>query len=386
MIETPSVSFLVPCYNLAHYLVECVNSILSQSYKNIEIIILDDQSPDNTAEVSQTVVSTHPDRNIIHVRNSENLGNIRNYNRGIRMAAGKYVWILSADDRLRSRRIVEKYVQLMESDPEVGYIFCPGRLIENGQDRGIEQASVYRGRDQILNGQQLVKDIVDNNFSLLAPSVMIRKKCYEEITLFPEDMPFRGDSYVWSLIAMQHKVGYFAEAMIDYRVHDNSMTSTLMRENATMAMEEDIAVPWRVKAEAEKRNLMDVVNHCWNAATQIYICAVLGTRYRGYSYRLTLERLESSLLKYEPNLIIRSRIRARVLAAFGDYLFWQNRIREAREMYQVANASYRNTTTWTKLTLLRYGKLGVALRAYIGRFSQLLRKLIRIQLDLIHLK
>ena len=221
---------------------------------------------------------------------------------------------------------------------------------------------------------------------VLAPSVMIRKKCYEEITLFPEDMPFRGDSYVWSLIAMQHKVGYFAEAMIDYRVHDNSMTSTLMRENATMAMEEDIAVPWRVKAEAEKRNLMDVVNHCWNAATQIYICAVLGTRYRGFSYRLTLERLESSLLKYEPNLIIRCRIRARVLAAFGDYLFWQNRIREAREMYQVANASYRNITTWTKLTLLRYGKLGVALRAYIGRFSQLLRKLIRIQLDLIHLK
>src|SRR6266404_207229 len=387
MMETPTVSFLVPCYKLAHFLAECVNSILSQSYKNIEIIILDDQSPDDTANISQAIVSAHPDRNIIYVRNPENLGNIRNYNKGIRMAAGKHVWILSPDDRLRSQNIVEKYVRLMESDPEVGYIFCPAHHIENGQDRGIEQKSVYRTNDQILNSHQLVKDIVDNNFYLLAPSVMIRKKCYEEITLFPEDMPFRGDSYVWSLIAMQCKVGYFAEAMIDYRVHDNSMTSTLMRENAARAMEDDIAVPWRVKAEAERRNLVDVVNHCWNAVTRIYICSVLGTtRYRGYSYRLTFEGLESSLSKYVANLMMRSMIRARVLTAFGDYLFWGNRIREAREMYQQANTSYRNVTTLTKLTLLRSGKLGVLLRGYIGRFSQLSRKLIRIPLDFIHVK
>jgi glycosyltransferase involved in cell wall biosynthesis len=379
LMENPTVSFVIPCYRLAHFLAECLDSILSQSYRNIEMIILDDHSPDNTADVGRAIVASHPDRRIVYIRNRENLGNICNYNKGIRIVQGKYVWILSPDDRLRSQNIVEKYVRLMESDFDVGFIFCPGHRIEDDHDVGLERQSLYRKDDQILNGQQLVKDIVDNNFALLAPSVMIRRKCYEEITLFPKDMPHRGDSYVWSLIAMEYKVGYFAEAMVDYRVHDNSLMSTLMRENPTRAMEDDIAVAWRVKAEAEKRNLIDIVNHCWKAITRSYIHAVLGTtRYRGNSYQLAVVELESSLAKYEADPIMRSKIRAKVLTAYGDYLFWENKIPEAREMYQEANASYRSVTAWAKLTLLRSGRPGILLRYYIGMFRQFSRKLIRI--------
>lgn len=50
MMKPPIVSFVVPCYNLSHFLAECVESILSQAYEHIEIIIIDDQSPDNTPE------------------------------------------------------------------------------------------------------------------------------------------------------------------------------------------------------------------------------------------------------------------------------------------------------------------------------------------------
>src|SRR4051794_2228955 len=93
----PLVSIVVPCYRLAHFLAECVGTILCQTYHHIEIIVLDDHSPDNTEAVTRTIIVNHPDRRISYIRSPENLGNIRNYNKGIDLASGKYVWILSPD-------------------------------------------------------------------------------------------------------------------------------------------------------------------------------------------------------------------------------------------------------------------------------------------------
>src|SRR5689334_13989722 len=88
---TPEVSFVVPCYKLAHLLPQCVTSVLSQSYKNFELIIMDDCSPDFTPDV----VRSFHDSRVKHIRNPANLGHIRNYNKGIATARGKYVWLLS---------------------------------------------------------------------------------------------------------------------------------------------------------------------------------------------------------------------------------------------------------------------------------------------------
>jgi glycosyltransferase involved in cell wall biosynthesis len=98
-MEIPTVSFAGPCYGLAHFLAECVDSILSQSFKNIEIIILD-YSSDNTADASRAIFSNHSDRKIVFTRSRENFDKIRNYNKGICIAERKRVWILSRDDRL----------------------------------------------------------------------------------------------------------------------------------------------------------------------------------------------------------------------------------------------------------------------------------------------
>ncbi|HWQ96416.1 MAG TPA: glycosyltransferase family A protein, partial [Candidatus Methylomirabilis sp.] len=318
IISIPTVTFVVPCYKLAHYLAECVESILLQSYKNIEVIILDDQSPDNTAEVANIIIAGHPGRTITYVLNNENLGNIRNYNKGINMAGGLYVWILSPDDRLRSRHIVERYVRLMESNSKIGYVFCAAHLISGERDAGIYRPSLYRMKDQILDGKQLVKDIADDNFELIAASVMIRKECYEKVTLFPPDMPHRGDSYVWSLIAMRYDVGYFSKAMVDYRIHNNSMVTTLARENFVRIIEDNIAVPWRIKAEAQKQNLIDLVTHCWYSIIKIYIEGLLGVNIRGNIGSLTMEDFEMSLLKWEPNSSNRSKVRVMLATS----LYW----------------------------------------------------------------
>lgn len=69
-MRPPTVSFIVPCYKLAHLLPDCVNSILSQTYRDFEVLIMDDCSPDNTPQVAQSF----PDPRVTHIRNDPNLG------------------------------------------------------------------------------------------------------------------------------------------------------------------------------------------------------------------------------------------------------------------------------------------------------------------------
>src|ERR1700730_371421 len=122
----PTVSFVVPCYKLAHLLSECVESILAQAYGDFEILIIDDASPDNTPEVA----ASFKDPRIRYIRNHPNLGHLRNYNKGIDLSAGKYVWLISADDRLRKDYVLERYLSVMEGDSKIGYAFCTGLVMK----------------------------------------------------------------------------------------------------------------------------------------------------------------------------------------------------------------------------------------------------------------
>src|SRR5262245_13776741 len=85
MVTWPTVSFVVPCYGLAHLLPECVHSILRQSYRDFEVLIMDDCSPDDTA----TVAKSFRDERVRHIRNEANIGHLRNYNTGISLARGR---------------------------------------------------------------------------------------------------------------------------------------------------------------------------------------------------------------------------------------------------------------------------------------------------------
>ena len=118
-MNPPTVSFIVPCYKLAHLLPDCVHSILMQTYRDFEVLIMDDCSPDATPQVAQSF----QDPRVKHIRNDPNLGHLRNYNHGIGLSRGKYIWLISADDFLRRPYILQRYVELMENHPQIGFTF-----------------------------------------------------------------------------------------------------------------------------------------------------------------------------------------------------------------------------------------------------------------------
>src|SRR6266550_8913150 len=126
------VSFIVPCYNYAHFLRECVSSILRQSYPQFEILIMDDQSPDNTPEVA----GAFGDARVIHVRNERNLGLVSNVNKGLGLARGEFVWAISPDDNLRNPHALERFVGFIDRHPDVGFVFSPVVHIRKGKEGG----------------------------------------------------------------------------------------------------------------------------------------------------------------------------------------------------------------------------------------------------------
>src|SRR5215471_15701082 len=156
LLMEPKVSFVIPCYNLAHFLADCVNSILSQTYGDFEILIMDDCSPDNTPEVA----AEFEDPRVIYIRNEQNLGHLRNYNKGIELSRGKYVWLISADDYLRRPYILERYVQVMEEQPNVGYVFCPAMKVQDRREMEVVSWSEHGAQDAIFKGRDFLKKLL----------------------------------------------------------------------------------------------------------------------------------------------------------------------------------------------------------------------------------
>jgi len=327
----PTVSFVVPCYKLAHLLGECVDSILAQTFGDLEVLIMDDCSPDDTAEVARA----YTDPRVIHVRNDPNLGHLRNYNKGIELARGKYVWLISADDYLRRPYVVERYVKVMEANPRIAYAFCAGVGVRDGVETPALDYSLVEDRDRVIPGRSWLKRQLRLNL-VLAASGLVRRDLYEKCGAFPLDMPWAGDWYLWCLLALYGDVAFFAEPMVCYREHPLSMTNTLTQGQAEACAADEIAIPWRIKAKADAAGYAQVSRDCLRAVTEIYERNTAWDRFGMSTPILNLEKFEESLRRYCGSERERDEIRARVFAALGSRHDVRGEALEAGRLYKAA--------------------------------------------------
>jgi glycosyltransferase involved in cell wall biosynthesis len=351
---TPVVSFVVPCYKLAHLLPECIESILGQTYGDFEVLIMDDSSPDNTPEVAQSF----QDPRVKHIRNEPNLGHLRNYNRGISLTRGKYVWLISADDYLRRPYILERYVNLLDGNPQVGYTFCSGVGARNGRETEILQYSVNGNRDRIFNGPAFLEKLLEGN-TVLAASGMARRECYERISYFPLNMPYAGDWYLWCVFALYFDVGYFAEPMVCYREHDLSMTNTLMQGDAEKCGAEYVAMPWVIKNKADEAGSRNLSRNCLRAAANVYARSIAARWQEASLWHITLEQFEASLCQNTVSETERNWVRARVYSAIADGYHGRGELALAKQFYLASlRKDPRMPKVLAKWFLLSLGKSG----------------------------
>jgi glycosyltransferase involved in cell wall biosynthesis len=353
----PLVSFVAPCYNLAHLLPECVNSILAQEYPNFELLIMDNCSPDNTPEVAR---SFHDPR-VKHIRNQTNLGHLRNFNKGITMSRGKYVWLISADDWLRSPHVLGRFVNVMERNSDVAYTFCRTVELQGGRELGVARFD-YGNKDRIWGGSTFLARLIRCN-CIAQSSVMVRKECYQDVGLFPLDMPHASDWYMWCVLALHFRVAYFSEPMVCCRVHEESLTAMLKREDATVCLFDELNVLWHVRRQAELAGMSSLRRVC-NLSIARRVARALNSGASGRAQRgLSEADFEAMLLRHVTCFKDEQKIRAQVYTSLGDEQFWDGEYREAARSYSLGlKVRPWQLESWTKYILLGTGRFGVWFR------------------------
>ncbi len=148
----PKVSICIPTFNYAHYLPETIDSILAQSYSDFELIIVDDCSTDNTAELMPQYAQRDP--RIRFYRNERNLGMVENWNRCLDLARGEYVKIMGADDILEPA-CIEKSIQVLSENPGVAVV-SSARLLIDGQSRPL-RVEAFADAFRVTEGKTIIK-------------------------------------------------------------------------------------------------------------------------------------------------------------------------------------------------------------------------------------
>jgi glycosyltransferase involved in cell wall biosynthesis len=347
----PRVSIFIPCYRLGHLLADCVNSILSQSYEDLEILIMDDCSPDETPQVA----ATFRDPRVRYIRNDQNLGHLRNYNKAISLCRGDYIWLISADDRLRRPYVVERFVAVMDARPDAGYVFCPAMKFEG--DRETELHGFHGAADSVFDGREFLHTLVKGN-SVPAPAGMVRRSCYEHISLFPLDMPFAGDWYLWSAFALSMNVAYIAEPMVSYRVHAGNMTLDFKKRTDALVCDE-LRVLWGVKALAESARASAVARLYLEEIAWYYATHVAFRISQQWRFGMSLEQFDESLDAHCPDRGARAFIRSRTYSFMADQYREMCDVGLARHWYRAALIECpTDLKTRVKLLLLRSGIAG----------------------------
>ncbi|MEH2052150.1 glycosyltransferase [Nostoc sp.] len=238
----PLVSICIPTYNGERFIAAAINSVLRQTYPNIEIILSDDNSTDGTVEIAKSFNrKLHFDFSIIE---HSQYGLAQNWNYCISQAKGKYIKFLFQDDLLEPTAI-EKMVNLAEQDEEIGLVFSPRTLFTNTGNTVYdsnflmhhEAKDVYKAWSTlkpIQSGQQLLLDpnILGSPINKIGePStVLIRKDVFEKVGLFNPGFCQLVDLEMWLRIMSQYKVGFVDQVLSHFRIHPQQQT----RRNAAL--------------------------------------------------------------------------------------------------------------------------------------------------------
>ena len=216
------ISIVLPVYNGAKYLRQSIDSVLSQTYQNWELLILDDCSTDDTPNIAKEYLQK--DSRIRYYRNEQNLRLPRNLNKGFSLAQGDYLTWTSDDNRYRPTALERMYTALKQS-PNAQFSFASCRIID-GDDNEVEYIMVDQESHRRIVGQDTV-----------GACFMYTRKAYEATGEYDPEMILVEDFDYWQRIFMRFDTVAIEEILYDYRWHDGALTSTMRKDQFNTNLE-----------------------------------------------------------------------------------------------------------------------------------------------------
>lgn len=210
----PLISVIIPCYNYANYVGKAVASVETQSYKNVEIVVVNNGSTDNSLEVLRAM------GNRIRLVDQENKGQSGARNSALQEVRGEFVAFLDADDTWHPSKL-EKQMRLFQ-DPEVGLVYTGLTRVDPAGNILSVQMPIHRGRI-------LEKFALSPGAAVVGgeSTALIRTKALKEAGVFDTRLSIGSGWDMWRRIASQWKIEFVNEALAFYLQHGNNMSRSL---------------------------------------------------------------------------------------------------------------------------------------------------------------
>lgn len=275
-----SVSVVIPCYNYGHFLPDAVASVLDQQGVDLRVLIIDDASQDDSAEVARRIAASDP-RVEVYVH-AVNRGNLRTYNEGILdWADGDYTLNLSADDRLTPGAL-SRAADLLDAHPEVSFVYGHPLHFEHHKPLPVPRTtprgwSIWNGSWWIERQFRLAHSCITS------PEVVVRTSVQKKVGGYDLRLPHSGDVEMWMRLALYGDVGYVRGVdQAFYRVHQHNMTKarTVLVDLQQRRAAYEAFLAWRGERLPEAGRLADIV-HRKLAGEALWIAA------RAYDRRRT---------------------------------------------------------------------------------------------------
>lgn len=225
--NTPDISVIVPVYNVEKYLEECLESIITQSFRNFEVICVNDGSTDNSMDILEKYAKKDPR---ISIYTHENVGLSETRNSGVRKAQGRYIYFMDSDDLLEKDALEVLYEKAGKNDLDV--IYFDGTSFSD-TNSCLEQVNVYKNyytrkasyEEKVYKGAELLSLFESNQeYRTSACLQMVKKDFFEEQELwFARGILHEDNLFTFSCLLMAKRAGYVNRSLFQRRVREASI-------------------------------------------------------------------------------------------------------------------------------------------------------------------
>jgi len=215
-MSSPKVTVLMPVFNSEKYLNEAIGSVLSQSFIDFELLIINDGSTDDSVRIIQEYQGK--DNRIVYVKNERNVGIQKTLNKGISLSQGGYIARMDSDDIWCDQKKLQKQLDFLDNNPDYALVGTAMETIDTHGDK--LQIIKYKETDKEIRNSILFSS------QFAHPSIIIRKSALESIGNYSEEKKHRNveDYELWLRIGTRFKFANLGDICLKYRIHPQSVS------------------------------------------------------------------------------------------------------------------------------------------------------------------
>jgi glycosyltransferase involved in cell wall biosynthesis len=221
-MKKPIVSIMIPTYNQEEYIIRAIQSVLDQKYENIEILVSDDCSTDNTERIVNDFIALKSDSRIRYLKNDRNVGILRNYHNSLHRVSGDYVVNLDGDDFFVDNNFLSNAVNMFRDDERLSLVF--GDYCEYMQPLGVKVNILNKSLPGIMSDKEFYAKFADHKILWNHNTIVYKRALAIDIGFYWDAEIPRNDWESFLRLIAGHRVGYLPFVVSAWTQHGGNET------------------------------------------------------------------------------------------------------------------------------------------------------------------